>query len=213
MRFEGASDGLRHAVAADFAVAFSVHSVPGIAWTNFVYTHGEVVTEGLFDVAANVGCRSPMACQPNGQSDGLCSLNALRMVVRAFGRGFGHFHHFFACLRSPTHRADAHAAAVTHRVVGGSHFVRVAIHADPFRESSAVTSSGIGDRELCVVRADVPAVEDPVGGGSRQYRIVGEEECAFCRSVKRKALGFDVAELVDAAYDVADKAADHEVEV
>ena len=61
--------------------------------------------------------------------------------------------------------------------------------------------------------ADVPAVEDPVGGGSRQHRIVGEEECVFGRSVKGKALGFDVAELVDAAYDVADKAADHGVEV
>ena len=116
-------------------------------------------------------------------------------------------------MRSPTHRADAHAAAIAHRVVGRSHFVRVAIHADPFRESSAVSSPGIGDRELCVVRTDVPAVEDPVGGGSRQYRIVGEEECAFCRSVKGEALGFDVAELVDAAYDVADKAADHGIEV
>ena len=145
MRFEGASDGLRHAVAADFAVAFPVHSVPGIAWTNFVYTHGEVVTEGFFDIAANVGGRNPVACQPNGQSDGLRSLYAFRMVVRAFGRGFGHFHHFFACLRSPTHRADAHAAAIAHRVVGRSHFVRVAIHADPFRETSAVTSSGIVD--------------------------------------------------------------------
>ena len=83
--------------------------------------------------------------------------------------------HFFARFGSPTDGADAHAAAVAHRVVGWSHFPLVAIVANPMSEATTVASSGKSHREFCIVFADVSAVENPVGSCGRHHRVVGEE--------------------------------------
>lgn len=179
--------------------------------TNTVASEIQVVAEFCFDGIFYVLLAFPVPGQEDAESRGLCSLDAFRMVVRAGGGEAGRFQSLFFRAERPSHRSYAHGRAVAATAVGDE-LSRLLSLPEPFAETSAETAqrTRVAGGITEIIRRTVSAVQQPVGRSEGQDTVVG---ISVLRGEEGELLGLDIVELVDAAYDVAEDASNHEVKI
>lgn len=197
------TDGLRHGALTG--------GVPLVCIPDAVAGEIQVVAEFCFDSIFYFFLVLSVPGQEDAEGRGLCSLDAFRMVVRAGSGEAGCFQGLFLRAERPSHGPYAHGRAVAAAAVGDELSCLLSLP-EPFAETSAETAQrtpvvgGVTE----IIRRTVPAVQQPVGRGEGQDAVIG---ISLLRGEEGKLLGLDVMELVDAAYDVAEDASNHEVKI
>lgn len=197
------TDGLGHGALTG--------GVPLVCIPDAVAGEIQVVAEFCFDSIFYFLLTLSVPGQEDTEGCGLCSLDAFGMVVRAGGGEAGRFQGLFLRAECPSHGPYAHGRAVAAAAVGDELSCLLPLP-EPFAETPAKTAqrTRVAGGITEIIRRTVPAVQQPVGRGQGQDAVVG---ISLLRSEEGKLFGLDVAELVDAAYDVAEDASNHEVKI
>ena len=182
-----------------------------IARANFIAGAAQIVAESLLHILPDLRLAMAGACQKDRCRRGLCTLDALRVVVGDLGGHLCHLQRFVQRVKQPACRRHPHRRAVAKAAVG----LRM-LRTQPSTKHPTVTGIGI-----CL--AQTPHFVLHLGKGFRciplpchqapchrdcHDRIIGEVRF-FAQQRKVLALVIVPVKLVGAAYHIAQNCSQH----